>query len=220
MKITYLGHSCFCIESNDGVKLITDPYTRVGYELPKGLTADVVLVSHSHFDHNYLDAISGNPIVLNSAGEYTAKGICIKGYDTWHDPKQGALRGKNVMFQFTVDGITFCHFGDLGEGYCKKVKQAVSGADIWLIPVGGTYTIDALQAKEYIEKLSPKLVLPMHYRPQDGGLDIAEISCFLKQMDADCVIACPDGEYYLTEKDLPLLSGKIIYMERQKSDGL
>ena len=219
MKITYLGHSCFCIESKTGVKLVTDPYTRVGYELPKGLTADVVLVSHGHYDHNYLDAISGNPTVITAAGEYAVDGITIKGFDTWHDSKQGALRGKNVMFQFTVDGITFCHFGDLGEMNFGKVAQAVSGADVWLIPVGGTYTIDAAQAKEYMERLSPTLVIPMHYRPKDGGLDIAEIGCFLNQVDAARVFACPLGEVVLTKEDLDGLSGKIIYMERQNLYG-
>ena len=216
MKITYLGHSCFCFEAKDGTKLITDPYTRVGYELPHGLTADIVLVSHGHFDHAYLDAIGGNPIVLTNAGEYTVKGISVKGRDTWHDPKQGALRGKNVVFQFTIDAITFCHFGDLGEVYCEKTANAVSGADVWLIPVGGTYTIDAVQAKEYLDKLNPKVLIPMHYRPKDGGLDIAEIDAFLSQIDKARVLACPNGEYHITADDLCDLSGKIIYMERHQ----
>lgn len=216
MKITYLGHSCFCFESKDGVKLITDPYTRIGYELPQGLIADIVLLSHRHFDHAYLEAIGGNPTVVSSAGDYTVKGIAVKGTDTWHDQKQGALRGKNVVFQFNIDGITFCHFGDLGETYCDKTAQAVSGADVWLIPVGGTYTIDAMQAKEYTDKLCPKVLIPMHYRPADGTLDIAEIGDFLSQADGTHILACPNGEYNLTADDLYGLSGKIIYMERRK----
>ena len=208
MKITYLGHSCLCFESKDGVKLITDPYTRVGYELPKGLSADVVLVSHGHFDHAYVNAINGNPMVINEAGNYTVKGISVKGADTWHDPKQGALRGKNVVFQFTMDGITFCHFGDLGEGYNEKTAQAISGADVWLIPVGGTYTIDAIQAKEYMDKLCPKLVIPIHYRPADGGLDITPIGDFLGKVNAENVLRCPNGEYILTTDAVNDLAGR------------
>ena len=217
MKITYLGHSCFCFEAKDGTKLITDPYTRVGYELPSGLTADIVLVSHGHFDHAYLNAIGGTPTVLTEAGDYMLKGIAVKGIDTWHDPKQGALRGKNVVFQFTVDGITFCHFGDLGEGYSDKTAQAVSGADVWLIPVGGTYTIDATQAKEYADKLCPKLVIPMHYRPADGGLDIASIGDFLGKINLGNVLAYPDGVCNLTAEEVEDMAGKILYMERSKS---
>ncbi|MBE7079796.1 MAG: MBL fold metallo-hydrolase [Clostridiales bacterium] len=216
MKITYLGHSCFCFEAKDGTKLITDPYTRVGYELPRGLTADIVLVSHGHFDHAYLNAIGGMPTVLSESGNYTIKGISVKGMDTWHDPKQGALRGKNVVFQFVMDGITFCHFGDLGEEYSDKTAQAVSDADVWLIPVGGTYTIDALQAREYADKLMPKLLIPMHYRPADGGLDIAPIADFLSKVQPEKVIACPDGEYLLTADKIEDMAGEILYMERSK----
>jgi len=216
MKITYLGHSCFCFESNSGVTLITDPYTRVGYELPNGLSADIVLTSHGHFDHNYVQAIGGNPMLIDSAGEYSLKGIHIKGYDSWHDPKQGALRGKNVIFHFTIDGITFCHFGDLGEYYCNDIAQKVAGADVWLIPIGGTYTIDANEAWQYIEKLTPKLVIPMHYRPKDGALDIDGIEVFLRKTEESKMIACMQGEKRISQADLQTMMGKILYMERQK----
>lgn len=216
MKITYLGHSCFCIESNNGIRLLTDPYTRVGYELPKGLTADIILVSHGHFDHAHVDAIEGNPTVISTAGIFALNGIIIKGINTWHDPKQGALRGKNVIFQFTVDGVTFCHFGDLGEDYRPEIAQEIDGADVWLIPVGGTYTIDAAQAKEYIDKATPKVVIPMHYRPDDGALDIAKIDDFLSKVEENRVFACPDGEIVCSPEDLHKLSGKIVYMERCK----
>ena len=216
MKIKYLGHSCFSFESTSGVKLITDPYTRVGYELPKGLTADVVLTSHGHFDHNYTQAIDGQPVVVNQAGNYCICGVDIAGFHTWHDPKQGELRGNNVVFKFTMDGITFCHFGDLGESYDAEIAKKLAGADVWLIPVGGTYTIDAAQALEYMEKCSPKLVIPMHYLPKDGALDIAPIKDFLEMLALEDVIVCKDGIFTLDTTLLQGLTGKIIYMERSK----
>ncbi|MBO5736632.1 MAG: MBL fold metallo-hydrolase [Clostridia bacterium] len=216
MKITYLGHSCFLFESNSGIKVMIDPYTRVGYELPKGLTANIALTSHGHFDHNYVQAIDGTPIVCDKAGKYNVAGVEIEGFDSWHDPKQGALRGNNVIFHFTLDGVRFCHFGDLGEGYNEKVASKLSGADVWLIPVGGTYTIDALQALEYMDKLSPKVVIPMHYLPADGALDIAPIENFLSKVQTEAVIPCKDGVFTLNKEDLQQLTGKIIYMERRK----
>ena len=216
MKITYLGHSCFLFEGNAGVKVLVDPYTRVGYELPKGLTAELVLTSHGHFDHNYVQAIAGTPIVLNKAGKYSVAGVEVEGFDSWHDPKQGALRGNNVIFHFTIDGIRFCHFGDLGEAYSEDVARKLAGADVWLISVGGTYTIDAVQALEYMEKLSPRVVIPMHYLPADGALDIAPIENFLSKIVAERVIPCMEGEFTLSEADLQHLTGKIIYMERRR----
>ena len=216
MKIKYLGHSCFCLEDERGVKLITDPFTRVGYELPRGLQADIVTVSHGHFDHNYTQAVGGNPAIVNQEGACEICGIKIEGNPTWHDPKQGALRGANLIFKFEMDGMSVCHFGDLGESYSEKIEKILEGADIWLIPVGGTYTIDANQAKEYMEKIAPKAVIPMHYRPQDGALDIAPMEAFLQLVDKNAVLFYPNGECSITKEQLGGENTKIIYMERSK----
>lgn len=216
MKIEYYGHSCFRLTSENGVRIVTDPYTKVGYELPHDLNADIVTISHGHFDHNYEAAVKGSPVIVRQAGKYSGNGVEIVGADSWHDPVQGALRGKNVIYKIKSDGVTFCHFGDLGESYSKDLAEKLLGADVWLIPVGGTYTIDAAQAKEYIEKLSPKLVIPMHYRPSDGSLDVAGIDAFLSLMDKKDVIECKTGEYFLTEKDLQNEKTKILYMERKR----
>lgn len=216
MKIEYFGHACFCIETENGLKILTDPYTKVGYELPTGITADVVLVSHSHFDHNYLPAVNGEPFVLDCEKEVLLNGARIVGKPTWHDPAQGALRGSNLIFKIQTEGVMIAHFGDLGESYSQEVAEKLAGADVWMIPVGGTYTIDAKQAKEYIEKLSPKLVIPMHFRPEDGKLDIAPIDVFLQEMNAYPMETCTSGQAYITKEILPNYGTKILYMERRK----
>lgn len=215
MKIEYLGHSCFCLQDEKGKKIITDPYTNVGYELPLGLTANIVTTSHGHFDHNYTAAIDGNPHVLTQEGSYECDGVKIVGKHTWHDPEKGALRGDNVIFRFSLDGVDICHFGDLGEEYSKEIASFLEGADVWLIPVGGKYTIDARQATEYIRRGNPKLVIPMHYRPKDGSLDIAMIEDFLQCVESQSVMHCPNGEYLFTKADLTDGKKKIIYMERK-----
>ncbi len=215
MKIEYLGHSCFRIENEEGVTLVTDPYTKVGYEMPK-VTADIVTVSHGHFDHNYLAGVGGSPVVIGQEGVCNYHGIEIVGTHTWHDPKQGILRGSNIIFRYVIDGVRICHFGDLGEGYSEKIAKIVSDCDVWLIPVGGTYTIDAAQATEYIEKLRPKAVIPMHYRPLDGGLDIAPIEVFLQKLKKESVLHCPKGEIRLVKDDLKVGETQILYMERKQ----
>ncbi len=213
MKIKYLGHSCFYIESEDGVTIITDPYTKVGYELPEGLQADILTLSHAHFDHNYAQAVKAQRI-FNMIGEYVYQGIKIRGISSWHDSKQGSLRGDNIIFKFDIDGISVCHFGDLGEGYSETIAKALNESDVWLIPVGGTYTIDGIQAKEYIEKLQPKVVIPMHYLPNDGALDIADARVFLNMMREYPIAHAPNGDIILNKEDLVGEKPKIIYMER------
>lgn len=215
MKIEYFGHSCFRITNAAKKSVLTDPYTRVGYALPKELTASAVTVSHNHFDHNYIEAIQGDYKLINTVGAIDLQGVSVVGVKSWHDPKEGALRGENLIFRIEIDGLKICHFGDLGEGYSEKFDDILGDADIWLLPVGGTYTIDAMQAKEYVERLQPKCVIPMHYLPEDGRLDITPADCFLKLFDEGKIIYCPQGEAELSFETLKEWNSKILFMERK-----
>lgn len=216
MVIRYLGHSCFQLTSSDGVSLITDPFTKVGYELPDDLKADVITISHGHFDHNYVSAVKGKPEIVSSAGEYKKHDIKIIGKESFHDPLQGRLRGKNIIFNFWIDGIEFCHLGDLGEEISDELLEKIGSPDVLFIPVGGTYTIDAVQAKEYVDRISPKAVIPMHYRPNDGALDITSAEDFLNFYNNSELLSIPNGIMRLFKKDLKADEIQIIYMERMK----
>ncbi len=207
MKIRYLGHSCFEITTNAGIKIITDPYTGVGYELPQGLRADIVTVSHGHYDHNYTQGVRADIIVDTLAG-YAAEGITITGIDSYHDEKQGALRGQNIIFKICADGVALCHMGDIGEEYSSKFMEKIGEVDVLLLPVGGTYTVDAEGAAGYVEGLLPSTVIPMHYRTQDSSLDIDDCTPFFKIFEGDLIIRC-GNEVEITEDTYGIL-----YMER------
>ncbi len=210
MQIRYLGHSCFEFISKDGKRIITDPYTKVGYELPRGLYADVLTLSHAHFDHNYAQAVNSKA-VITEAKNYLVDGVKIEGIESYHDPKMGALRGKNIIYKITVDGVTLCHMGDIGEECSIELAEKIGKVDVLLIPVGGTYTVDAFGAKYYIEKIKPKTVIPMHYKPLDGALDIADIQPFLDLFKDEPIKKVLDG---VTEIDAD--TSGIIYIERVK----
>ncbi len=186
MKIEYFGHSCFRLTSSSGVSLLTDPYTKVGYELPNGIQADVVTVSHGHFDHNYTQAINFS-VCVDKVGEYSFPDVKIVGYPSYHDEVKGAKRGENIVFVFEMDGIRIAHLGDLGEPYEEKWCKILDGVDVLLLPVGGTYTIDAKEAKKYADALKVKTVVPMHHRA-DGSLDIDPIDVFLAQYPQTSVL--------------------------------
>lgn len=210
MKIRYLGHSCFELTSKKGVKIITDPYTRVGYELPSPLTADIITVSHAHFDHNYTQAISDGCIV-SGLGVTEIDGVKIEGIESFHDEKKGMLRGKNIVYKITMDGIRVCHLGDLGEPCNPALVDKIGAVDVLLLPVGGTYTIDAIGAKAYADALQPKTVIPMHYKPSDGALDIDGIQTFLSLYPQEKIIVAVDGNAEIDES-----TNGILYMERVK----
>ena len=165
MKIKWLGHSSFMITSDSGTKVITDPYTPGGFGLNYGEireSADVVTVSHEHGDHNNVAAVGGNPEVVKGTTEI--KGIKFNGTPTHHDDAGGDQRGNNIIFCFEVDGVAVCHLGDLGHPLGDKEITEVGKVDILLIPVGGNFTIDAKIATEVCNKLSPKVIIPMHYQ--------------------------------------------------------
>lgn len=182
MKITWFGQACFLIKTDTAV-VVTDPYDpKIGLTLPKDLTADIVTVSHQHLDHNYVSAISGNPSVVEKNGSTTIKDIVFTGIDTFHDNENGKKRGPNIIFKFTLDGITIAHFGDLGHMLSDAQVLELQEVDILMIPVGGGYTIDGAIAAQIVEKVQPKIVIPMHYGVKGLGFPLDPVESFTVKM--------------------------------------
>ncbi|MBV7275835.1 MBL fold metallo-hydrolase [Clostridium sp. PL3] len=170
MKIKWFGQSCFMITSENGTKIVTDPYNKMlGYKLPE-IEANIVSTSHEHGDHNNVKAVKGNFVHINESGEFSKDGIEIKGVKTFHDKASGAKRGKNTIYNFKVDGINICHCGDLGHTLDSNFVKEIGNVDILLLPVGGRATIDAIDAVTVMKQLNPIVVIPMHYRTKALGL--------------------------------------------------
>jgi L-ascorbate metabolism protein UlaG (beta-lactamase superfamily) len=204
MKIKWNGHASFTITADDGTVLVTDPYDPSGYggvlkydEV--GDRADGALISHDHEDHNYAQGLSGSPQVLNGSGQ--VKAIQVKGIDTSHDESDGSERGPNVVFSFVVDGISICFLGDLGHQLSPEHIAAIGSVDLLLIPVGGTFTVDAGGATKVVETLGAKLVIPMHFKTDKCDLPIAEVDDFLTQMPD--VKRFQESEIELSQDKLP-----------------
>lgn len=195
MKIRWNGHACFSLDAKEG-RVITDPFAaEVPYDLP-ATEADVVTVSHDHFDHNAANRVDGEPSVVRELGESTAAGIAFRGIRSFHDDSDGAERGVNRIYAFTVDGIRIAHLGDLGHALDEAQRDALSDVEALMIPVGGHFTIDAAQAAEIIRSLpSVRVAIPMHYktdRIQDWPIETVEP--FLAMMDNPRKIGGPQAE--------------------------
>lgn len=182
MKIKWLGHSCFLITSEKGTKLITDPYA-VGVGInyaPIKESADVVIVSHDHGDHNNVSAVQGQPQIVKGSGIKNVSGIEFKGIAAYHDRSQGKERGDNTVFCFTVDGIRLCHLGDLGHLLSQEQIASVGNVDILFIPVGGVFTINAAEASQVCTQLRPKVIIPMHFKTPKCAYPISDVNTFLE----------------------------------------
>ena len=185
MKIKWYGHAAFLITSDQGTKMILDPYEpgAFGGQLSYGKIkdqVDIVLTSHDHADHNYTQDLPGKPQVIKGSGSKTIKGISMKGVSTYHDPSKGSERGANTIFTFKMDDIHVCHLGDLGHLLSDKELAEIGPVDILLIPVGGYFTIDPKEATRVAEQIKPKILIPMHFKTQKCGFPIAPVEDFLK----------------------------------------
>ena len=198
INIKWFGHSMWKVW-NEKVSIVIDPFTDIGYPMPENETADIVLSSHDHFDHNNIQLIKGNPQVVNIEGKFEIKGVKIETFPVWHDETQGSERGNNLLMKFTISGKTFLHCGDLGHICTADVISKLGKIDVLFIPVGGFYTIDAKTAKAIVEMIKPIIVFPMHYKTPILDFPIATIEEYLKLSDNHKQISA--NEIELTEKD-------------------
>ena len=165
MLISHIGHAEFLIETEKGVRIVTDPYDgSCGYPL-RQVRADVALVSHHHHDHDAVENVKGKPAVIDSAGTYTPEeSVRITAVKGFHDDAGGTKRGETLLFLIEADGLRIVHLGDLGCLLNAEQAAALKNPDILMVPVGGFYTIDADQAAKTAETLGARIILPMHYK--------------------------------------------------------
>lgn len=215
MKIRYLGHSCFEFTESTGTTIVTDPYGDVGFQMPK-TRADAVTVSHSHYDHNNVKAVGGNPVIFDREGQYEIGGVDITAIKSYHDDENGAKRGDNLIFKFRMDGVEVCHLGDLGEECSSSLIETLLPIHVLLIPVGGNYTIDAQQAKEYVDRIMPSYVIPMHYKTKGLDIDVEKPDDFIDLFDEEDVEDFEGSELELFRDDITEEETKLILMERHK----
>lgn len=194
MTITWLGHSCFLLESS-GFRVLLDPYRDVRGLPDIDTEADAVYCSHSHFDHAYTDHVR---LSGRRDSPFTVEEI-----PTFHDDKGGALRGENTVRRFTAGGMTVVHLGDLGHPLSGEQAAAISPCDVLLLPVGGVYTVGPAAAKRVAEAAAPRVIVPMHYRSGTVGFDVlAPLEEFLVQYPPDQVVRYP-GNTLTVRPDMP-----------------
>ena len=216
MLIQWFGQACFKLSTKPGpngeVTVIFDPFdsAKVGLTLPK-LTADVVAVTHDHFDHNHVAAVGGEYFLVNGPGEYEAKQTFFYGIAGWHDNTQGAERGANTMYLFESEGISVAHLGDIGQIELNDNQlEFLEGADVLLIPVGGVYTVNAKQAHELVNQIEPRIVIPMHYKLPGLKIELEAVDKFVKELG---LTPQYEDKFRLAKKDLHQEETKLVVLK-------
>ncbi len=182
MKISWLGHASFIIESG-GKRLITDPFDeKLGYPVYEE-EVDIATVSHDHWDHNASGRLKGNPIVVKGTGKFNIDGFKISGFPSFHDKSGGKERGINTIFKISTEGIDLLHMGDLGHVLSPEQYLALGKIDILLLPVGGVYTLDADEAYEIVQAIKPAVVIPMHFNTPHLCFELSPVEQFTSKFD-------------------------------------
>jgi L-ascorbate metabolism protein UlaG (beta-lactamase superfamily) len=216
MQIFWKGHSCFQILANvskgNQVKIVIDPFSeKIGLKLPK-LEADVLLISHSHYDHNNKKGVLGNPFLIEGPGEYEVKGVYIEGIPSFHDQKEGEERGRNTIYTIEAEGIKICHLGDFGQ---KKLTdeqlERMGEIDVLMIPIGGVYTISAKEAIEILVQVEPKITIPMHYSLPKLKIKLDGLEKFLKLLGIKKIEPMP--KLSIKKRELSPEEAKIVVLK-------
>lgn len=211
MHIKWFGQSAFLLQDG-GSTIFIDPFGPTGeltshgmrfdYPTISGVAAQLVLVTHEHFDHNAVEVIEGSPEIIRSvAGTFSTRLGTVVGIASEHDEAAGTIRGANKIYKFELGGLRICHLGDFGQSQLRPEQwRALGDVDLALIPVGGTATIDAGQAARIVAEMRPRWVVPMHYRtPALNWLE--PLDNFLSAVRGEVVAI--DGQSFETEKVRP-----------------
>jgi L-ascorbate metabolism protein UlaG (beta-lactamase superfamily) len=177
MQVEWYGQSAFRL-THGATTVFIDPFDDLGpmaqrglrwdYPAIDGVEADLLLVTHEHFDHNGVGAIAGDPPTLRStAGRLESPIGEVLAVASEHDAVAGTERGPNTLFAFTLGGRRVAHLGDLGQSDLRAEQAQVLGdVDLLFVPIGGGPTIGAEQAAAIAGRLSARIVVPMHYRTE------------------------------------------------------
>jgi L-ascorbate metabolism protein UlaG (beta-lactamase superfamily) len=209
MRLRWYGQSAFLLTAAEG-RVMIDPFgdpsalsgrgIRFDYPPIAGVTADLVLVTHEHFDHNAAEVVDGNPAVVRLAGTHETPVGEVVGVASEHDGEAGTRRGPNAIFRLTLDGLRVCHLGDFGQpGLRAEQRAALGDVDVLLAPVGGGPTIGPEQAAAIARELNAAWIVPMHYATPAADF-LGPVDPFLEAFDDVRRLDGPEADIEASER--------------------
>ncbi|MDO8557867.1 MAG: MBL fold metallo-hydrolase [bacterium] len=211
MHLSWYGQSCFKIQTKNAT-IVVDPFDRAatGLEPPRS-KADVVVFTHKHADHTSGEYKNAE-FTISGPGEYEVRGVHFYGFPVSHDDVGGKRLGFTAAFLIEADDLRILHLGDLGaKNLSSEQIEELGDVDIMLVPIGGTYTLDAEDAEKLVRNIEPHVVIPMHYALPRLKIKLDGVDKFLREMGAAKKEALP--KYMVKKKDLPPEGTEVVVLE-------
>ena len=209
LTIRWLGHTSFLF-TGGGQRILANPFRPLGctagYRAPN-VEADLVMISSQLLDEGAVEAIPGNPKLLYQPGAYQVGDIQIQGISIDHDRMGGRRFGTNVAWRWAQGGINVLHLGGAAAAITIEQKILMGRPDVLLLPVGGgpkAYTPQ--EAKQAVQILNPKVIIPTHFRTaaaDEATCDIVAVDEFLALMEGMNIRRVQEDAITIKPGDLP-----------------
>ena len=198
--IQYFGHNFFLITTSKGTRIVTDPLGPGWYPTPN-IAGDIVTVGKEQFNHNAVQIVRGNPVILRGLKEFGAgwNTVSMSFKDTYiynvpiHQNAEFIQGIHGSAFVFDLGTLCIAHLGDLSQKLTEQQIKAFGKVDIALTPIGGRRTMDPAMAREVLGQLKPKIAIPMHHR--DSSYLVKQFTAGIKTqfLKGDTLAVSKDG---------------------------
>jgi L-ascorbate metabolism protein UlaG (beta-lactamase superfamily) len=169
VRLTFIGHSTFLIESPDGVRIATDYNDYL--KLP--VLPDIVTMNHAHDTHFSEHPDAAIKYVLRGWGpsaqepaiwDVQYRDVGVRNVPTnIRDWTGGTERYANSIFVFEIASLCIAHLGHLHHTLTQQQLDEIGRVDVAMAPVDGNYTLDLDGMMEVLSALKPQIIIPMHF---------------------------------------------------------
>lgn len=208
MFLTWYGLSCFKIQEKE-TTAFTDPYSNeTGLRPPRLSNADIISVSRKDLLKN-VKTMKDDALIISGSGEYEARGVMINGIPASYSKEEG----ENTIYTIKVSGMVICHLGTQHGDLTDEELDKIDGVDILLIPIGGGTSFSTEQAIQVINKIEPRIVIPINYKIPKLKPKLESLDKFCKEMGAPKNKVLP--KLTIKKKNLPQGETQVVLLEPQ-----
>ncbi len=180
MSVRYLGHCAFLFEDITGDSLLIDPFGNGSSEYDNWfikefppLEVNLVAVTHDHFDHNAVSALPDGTPMLDRAETRHVGNTTVTGVSDIHSGISGRNGMENVIYVVEHEGVRYCHIGDNRHDIPSDALEGLGRIDVLMVTVDDScHLLTFDQVDHLLHLVSPRVVIPMHYRIE--GLSTVE----------------------------------------------